>query len=559
MKTKLALALCLSLAALSLAANAADENVDWQMMSRIRDEGFSNSKVMQTLSQLSDVIGPRLTGSPGMKAANEWTRKQLEEWGLVNAHVEAWGEFGRGWSYSRAAVHMTQPVATTLLGYPKAWTPGTDGAVKAKVVKAKLETDADLEQWRGKLQGAIVMLGEPRELKPPDKVAFERHSEKELEELALFPIPGTRPQGRPDQPANRGDAQRRNRFQRTLREFLTAEKAVATIEGSRGDAGILFVQGGGSRVKGEPTGPLALVLAAEHFNRIARLVELKKDVELEVDVRAQFHDDDARGYNTVAEIPGTDKKGELVMLGAHLDSWHTGTGATDNAAGSAVTMEAVRILKALDVKPRRTIRIALWSGEEQGLLGSRNYVRNHFAARPDPRPEERDMPSFLRRDTGPLTLKPEHAKLSAYFNLDNGTGKIRGVYLQQNAAARPIFEAWLKPFEDLGAKTLTMRNTGGTDHLSFDGVGLPGFQFVQDEADYSTRTHHTNWDVYDRMQREDMLQASVIMAAFVYNAAMRTEMFPRKALPKDTQPAPAVAPAAAAKPAPGSRATTGQR
>jgi Zn-dependent M28 family amino/carboxypeptidase len=311
---------------------------------------------------------------------------------------------------------------------------------------------------------------------------------------------------------------------------------------------MLFVQGGGSRVKGEPTGPLALVMAAEHFNRIARLLELKKDVELEVDVRAQFHDDDSQGYNTIAEILGTDKKGELVMLGAHLDSWHTGTGATDNAAGSAVTMEVVRILKALDVKPRRTIRIALWSGEEQGLLGSRNYVRTHFASRPDPRPEDRDLPSAFTRNAGPLTLKPEHAKLSAYFNLDNGTGKIRGVYLQQNAAARPIFEAWLKPFEDLGAKTLTMRNTSGTDHLSFDGVGLPGFQFIQDEADYSTRTHHSNWDVYDRMQREDMMQASVIMAAFVYNAAMRPEMFPRKALPKDTQPAPAVAPAAAAAP-----------
>jgi hypothetical protein len=242
MKTKLALALCLSLAALSLAANANDESVDWQMMSRIRDEGFANSKVMQTLSQLTDVVGPRLTGSPGMKAANEWTRKQLEEWGLVNAHLESWGEFGRGWSYSRAVVHMLQPAATTLIAYPKAWTPGTDGPVKAKVVKAKLETDADLEQWRGKLQGAIVMLGEPRELLPPDKVAFTRHGEKELEDLSLFQIPGARPQGRqaqqgPGQPANRQEAQRRQRFQRTQREFLAAEKALATIEGSRGDAG----------------------------------------------------------------------------------------------------------------------------------------------------------------------------------------------------------------------------------------------------------------------------------------------------------------------------------
>lgn len=560
MKIKLALALCLSLVTLGLAANN-EESVDWQMMTRIRDEGFTNSKVMQTLSQLTDVLGPRLTGSPGMKLANEWTRKQLEDWGLVNAHLESWGPFGRGWSYSRASVHMTQPAAAPLLAYPKAWTPGTDGPVKAKVVKAKLEAEADLEPWKGKLQGAIVMLGEPRELRPPDKLAFTRRDEKGLEELALFQIPGSRPQTPPGQPANRQDAQRRQRFQRALREFLTAERALATLEASRGDAGILFVGGGGSREKDQNPGPLGLVMSAEHFNRIARLIELKKDVELELDVRAQFHDDDLMAYNTVAEIPGTDKKGEVVMLGAHLDSWHTGTGATDNAAGSAVTMEAVRILKALDVKPRRTIRIALWSGEEQGLLGSRNYVKQHFASRPDPSPEERDLPSALRRNTGPLTLKPEHAKLSAYFNLDNGTGKIRGAYLQQNAAARPIFEAWLRPFEDLGAKTLTMRNTGGTDHLAFDGVGLPGFQFIQDEGDYSTRTHHTNWDVYDRMQRDDMMQSSVIMAAFVYNAAMRPEMFPRKPLPKDASPAPAVAPAAAAKAAPakGGRATSGQR
>lgn len=561
MKTKLALALCLSLMAPGLAANANEENVDWQMLTRIRDEGFTNSKVMQTLSQLTDVLGPRLTGSPDLKQANEWTRKQLEEWGLVNAHLESWGPFGRGWSFSRASVHMIQPAAVPLLAYPKAWTPGTDGPVRAKVVKAKLEAEADLEQWKGKLQGAIVMLGEPRELKPPDKVAFTRRDEKALEDLALFQIPGPRPQGPPGQPATPQDFQRRQRFQRTLREFLSAEKAVATLEASRGDAGIVFVGGGGSRQKDQNPGPLGLVMAAEHFNRIARLIDLKKDVELEIDVRAQFHDDDLMAYNTVAEIPGTDKKGEVVMLGAHLDSWHTGTGATDNAAGSAVTMEAVRILKALDVKPRRTIRIALWTGEEQGLLGSRAYVKEHFASRPDPKPEERELPSFLRRDTGPLTLKPEHAKLSAYFNLDNGTGKVRGVYLQQNAAARPIFEAWLKPFEDLGAKTLTMRNTGGTDHLAFDGVGLPGFQFIQDEGDYSTRTHHTNWDVYDRMQREDMMQSSVIMAAFVYNAAMRPEMFPRKPLPKDASPAPA-APAVGggkAAPAKAEKATGPQR
>jgi Zn-dependent M28 family amino/carboxypeptidase len=296
------------------------------------------------------------------------------------------------------------------------------------------------------------------------------------------------------------------------------------------------------------------VLSAEHFNRIGRLLDMKKDVELEIEVRAQFHDEDPMAYNTVAEIPGTDKKAEIVLLGAHLDSWHTGTGATDNAAGSAVCMEALRILKALDVKPRRTIRIGLWTGEEQGLLGSHAYVAEHFGSRPEPSPEERDMPSRLRGVTGPLTLKPDHRRLSVYFNLDNGTGKVRGIYLQQNAAAHPIFEAWLKPFADLGATTLSMRNTRGTDHLSFEDVGLPGFQFIQDRGDYQTRTHHTNWDVYDRIQREDMLQASVIMAGFAYNAAMRDAMFPRKAMPKDPVPSPAPSPDPAAGQAAGSTA-----
>lgn len=541
MKRTITFALPLTLLAAGVASGG--EEVDWGMMTRIRDEGFANSKVMQTLQQLTDVIGPRLTGSPGMKQANDWTRQQLAEWGLVNAALEPWGPFGRGWSFDRAAVHMIEPAGGPLLAYPKAWTPGTEGAVRGKVVKAKLESEADFEPLKGKLAGAIVLLGEARDLKPPDKLAFTRHDEQGLAELALFPIPGPRPSAPPGQPQNREGFLRRQRFSRALREFLTAEKALATVEAGRGDAGIVFVGGGGSRQKDENPGPPALVLASEHFNRVARLLALDKPVELELDVRARFHDDDPMGYNTVAEIPGTDKRAELVMLGAHLDSWHAGTGATDNAAGSAVAMEAVRILKALDVKPRRTIRIALWTGEEQGLLGSRAYVRQHFAARPDPRPEERELPSFLRRDQGPLTVKPDHARLSAYFNLDNGTGKVRGVYLQQNAAARPIFEAWLAPFADLGATTLTMRNTGGTDHLSFDGVGLPGFQFIQDEADYSTRTHHTNWDTYDRMQREDMMQASVIMAAFVYNAAMRAEMFPRKPLPRDA--APAAAPAGA--------------
>ncbi|HEY8148257.1 MAG TPA: M20/M25/M40 family metallo-hydrolase, partial [Vicinamibacteria bacterium] len=315
---------------------------------------------------------------------------------------------------------------------------------------------------------------------------------------------------------------------------------LATIEVSPTDAGVVLVGRGGSWVKDEDPGVPALVMAAEQYNRLARLVDRDVEVELELDVRSRFHDDDPTAYNTVAEIPGMDKRGEVVMLGAHLDSWHAGTGATDNAAGSAVAMEAVRILQALDVKPRRTIRVALWSGEEEGLMGSKAYVAEHFGTRagtPDPR--ERDLPSFLRRDpTGPVTTKPDHVRLSAYFNVDNGTGKIRGIYAERNAAVAPIFEAWLRPLHDLGATTVTLRHTGGTDHLPFDAVGLPAFQFIQDEADYETRTHHTNLDVYDRLQKTDLMQAAVVLATFVYDAAARPERLPRRPLTRDVPASP---------------------
>ncbi len=535
---RLALALGASLVAVAAASRA--ESVDYGTVTLIREEGFNGSKVMETLAQLTDVLGPRLTGSPAAKKANEWTRDQLATWGLVNAHLESFGPFGRGWSLERASVHAILPFTAPLIALPKAWTPGTEGPVRGKVVKAKLESEADLEKHKGKLAGMIVLLSDGRELKGPDKPLFRRYSEQELHDLALFELAERR--GARAAPAvDREAARKRFRFQKTLREFLLEEKALASVEPSDRDAGVLWVAGGGSREKGVNPGVPALVMAAEHYNRLSRLLDRKMEVELEIDVKARFHDDDEMAYNTIAEIPGTDKQPEVVMLGAHLDSWHGGTGATDNAAGSAVAMEAVRILKALDVKPKRTIRIALWTGEEQGLLGSRAYVKEHLASRPDPTdPEEKDLPAYLRRaPSGPLEVKPEHAKLSAYFNFDNGTGKIRGVYTQGNVAAGPIFEAWLKPFADLGATTITNRNTGGTDHQSFDGVGLPGFQFIQDEADYSTRTHHTNMDVYDRLQKEDLMQASIIMASFVYHAAMRAERFPRKPPPRErAQPAP---------------------
>jgi hypothetical protein len=538
------LAVWLPLAAAISPLHAAEEAVDLPAITRIREEGFGNSKVMETAERLTDVLGPRLTGSPKLKEANEWARQQLTTWGLANARLEPWGPFGRGWTMERAVVQMVAPVRTPLIAYPKAWTPGTSGPVRGKLVRATLRDKDDLEKQKGKLAGTIVMLNPARILSAPDRPLFRRYSDDELSDLAQF-------QATERPPFNLEERAQRSRFQKTLREFLAAEKVLATVEPSERDGGVVRVGGGGSRRVGEETGPPALVMAAEHYNRLSRLMEDKQEVELEIDVQATFHDADAMAYNTVAEIPGTDKADEVVMLGAHLDSWHAGTGATDNAAGCAVVMEAVRILKALGVKPRRTIRVALWTGEEQGLLGSRAYVQEHLASRPVPQdPDERELGAWRAR--GPITVKPPHAKFSAYFNLDNGTGKVRGIYTQRNASALPIFQAWLEPLKDLGMDTVTNRSTFGTDHLAFDGVGLPGFQFIQDQADYSTRTHHTNMDVFDRLQKDDLMQASVVMASFVYGAAMRETPFPRKPMPVDRPEAsPSPSPEPSPSPGPG--------
>ncbi len=506
-------------------STVAVEPVDLDAVTRIRDEGFRRSQVMETLRYLTDRIGPRVTGSPQMKRANEWTRDKLAAWGLARARLEAY-EFGRGWSFARAAVHMVQPHQGPLIALPEGWTPGTGGPVRGEVVRVSLKEEKDLEAQRGKLAGKIVFLDEPPALEPDDEPAFERYEAEDLEEIARYPIVADRADWR-------ARARKRWEFREKLRRFLEEEKVLATVEASSRRGGLVRVGGGGSPRPGEPLGVPSLVMTAEHYNWVARLLEEGEKVELELDIETRFHEEDTNAYNTLAEIPGTDKADELVMAGAHLDSWHAGTGATDNAAGCAVMMEALRILRALDVKPRRTIRLALWSGEEQGLLGSEAYVREHFAAWPEPEDaEERALPRYLWRQRGALQLRPDHAKLAAYFNLDNGAGKIRGIYAQDNAAARPIFEAWLEPLRDLGADTVTLRTTGGTDHMSFERVGLPGFQFIQDRLDYFTRTHHTNMDGYDAIVREDLMQAAVVVATFLYHAAMRAQPLPRKPLPR---------------------------
>ena len=519
---------------------------------RIKDEGMNRSQVMQTLSYLSDVIGPRLTASPNLKRANEWTRDKLTSWGVENAHLEAWGPFGRGWVLKDFSAEAVEPQTIPLIAYPKAWSPDVK-ITNGDVVYIDAKDENDLQRFKGLLHNKIVLTGPMREVKARFEPMGTRDSDKELLELADASDPGKGSPPRRFSPAN-------PRFQTFLKnaifssrkqQFFIDEGVALAIDPSEGDGGTLFVQSATVPNQLDMSSPIAtvrslflgrihpydknppkiipqMVLAVEHYNRLVRIIQAGEKVQLNVKIDGSFIDSDLMAYNTVGEITGTDKKDELVMVGGHMDSWHAGTGATDNGAGVAVAMEALRILKALKLQPRRTIRIALWSGEEQGLLGSKAYVQQHFG-----KADESEDASFARMVNGggvPPKIVPgsEYDKLSAYFNLDNGTGKIRGVYLQGNELVRPIFRQWLEPFRDMGAATLTISNTGGTDHLSFDAIGLPGFQFIQDEIEYDTRTHHSNQDVFDRIQADDLKQAATIMAAFLYNTAMRDDKLPRK-------------------------------
>lgn len=548
-------------------ATAPVYNAPKEVIDKIKDEGLNRSQVMKTISYMTDVIGPRLTGSPGLKRANEWTRDQLTSYGLQNGRLESWGPFGRGWTLKRFTAMVDGPTAFPLIAYPKAWSPGTDTltpkpvatptskkgkntppptaptstAYTGEVIHFNAQNEAELEQYKGKLKGKIVLVGAMRELKPEMEPQGTRRDEKNLLDLANAPDPNApRPAGVAPNPP--GNFQQNFQFASRRFRFLHEEGAAILIDvAGKGDGGTIFVSGAqavqpATPTPGQPamnvrtvgaTVPVQLTSTPEHFNRLVRMISAGEKPSMTVDLAVDFQDQDANAYNTVAEIPGTDKADEVVMLGGHLDSWHGATGATDNAAGCAVMMEAVRIIQALGLKPRRTIRIALWSGEEQGLLGSRAYVRQHLGYRGDG-----TTPQFGGGGQGAaqlaLTKLPDYDKFAAYYNIDNGTGKIRGVYLQGNEKARPIFRQWLAPFKEMGANTLSSGNTGGTDHLAFDAVGLPGFQFIQDEVEYSTRTHHSNMDSYDRIQADDMKQMAIILAAFVYQTAMMDERFPRK-------------------------------
>ena len=496
---------------------------DIETINKIKNEGLSNSKVMDIAFHLTDASGPRLTNSPGYFRAANWAKDELTKMGLVNAALEPWGDFGTGWEQTRCYVAMTAPYYTPIVAIPRAWTGSTSGkkAISSEVILINAKDSAELYQnYSGKIKGKIVMLYSTDTLHPSFTPDGARLADSSLEKMAnAKPDTG---RGGGNRNFNNNTAQMNARrqqqaLQRQMGDFYKQEQPalVLSING-RGNDGTVFVQNGGSYAKDAENNYAWVMLSSDDYLRIQRIVMSGQKVEIEANVKTKFYDKDIKGYNVVAEIPGTDPvlKDEIVMIGGHLDSWHGATGATDNGAGSAVMIEVMRIIKTLGLQPKRTIRIALWSGEEEGLLGSRGYVKNHFA------------------DPADMVLKPDHGKISAYYNLDNGSGKVRGIYLQGNKNAGPIFEKWLAPFNELGAKTITINNTGGTDHQSFDAVGIPGFQFIQDPLEYDTRTHHTNMDTYDHLVPEDLKQAATIIAAFVFNTAQLDEKIPRKDLPK---------------------------
>ena len=517
----------------------ATENLDLSMYQRIRDEGLGHSHVMEYASALTDGIGPRLTGSPNLKHANEWTRDQFTAMGCSNAHLEDWGEFGMGWRQLNTWARMTAPDTAVFIAQALPWSPSSHGPINGRAIWVDAKEEKDLDKYRGKLAGKIVFFGEMRPVPPVDKPLFERKDDADLKKIAEYPV------HHEDFEKQLQEFVKKLDFREKAGQFLAAEHAIAVVIPGRdgrnggGSGGTIFDDGGSGMgwftYKREHAAPLpAVVMAIENYGRVYRLVKANVPVNIEMDVETEFLGDHEHGFDTLAEIPGTDPKlkGEVVMVGGHLDSWASGTGATDNGAGSVVAMEVMRILNALKVQPRRTIRVALWTGEEQGEFGSYGYVKQHFGFVPlSTAPDQLKLPEFMRKPAGPVELKPDQQKISGYFNVDNGSGKIRGVYLQENAAIAPIFQQWIAPLNDLGVTTLTMRNTGGTDHEAFDAVDIPGFQFIQDQLDYGSRTHHSNMDVYERLQPDDLAQAAVVEAIFVYNAAMRDQMLPRKPLP----------------------------
>lgn len=517
--------LCLSV----WAYGQAYEPVDTVTINKIKQEGLQRSKLMNNLSMLTDVYGPRLTLSPNFRKAAEYAKATLEAYGLQNVQIDYWGEeFGRGWELKKFTLQSVEPMTTPIIAYPKAWTHGIKGTVTADAVYLEVKTEADLAKYKGKLKDKIVLFSAPVPVKPGFTADARRFNDSTLLAMSNAGTPAEGGQG-----GFGGPNREAQQLAFAKWDFCMKEGAIAVFEPSpaaRLEDGTILV--GAATIPYPPDVPQTsraraqhanapktlpqVVVSDEHYNRMVRQIQQGRNVKLELSLETEFTPA-AQGFNVTGEIPGSDLKDEVVMIGAHLDSWHAGTGATDNGAGSAVMMEAMRILKSVGAQPRRTIRVALWGGEEQGLLGSRSYVKRTLGERLD---------KAAPYDS--IVLKPAAQKFSCYFNMDNGTGKYRGVFLQANEAVRPIFRAWLQPFEKMGASTLTLRNTGSTDHVPFDAIGIPAFQFIQDPIEYSSRTHHTNMDVFDKVLEADLKHNAVITASFAWSAANRPGLLPRK-------------------------------
>lgn len=496
-------------------------DVNLSAIQRIKAEAFQRSEVMEHAFWITDVHGPRLTNSPGHRQAAAWIAKRLESFGLSLVALEPAEFHGRSWQTTHYEGHLIAPSYTPIIGQPLAYTRGTDGPVQGTPVHAVLESEADLETWRGRLRGRIVLI-EPMKAQPLLSAPLShRWTDAELAEEAMAPPPGVVPcrefrlgaGGGPCPAFPPAEAARRREFRQRVQAFLAQEGAAVILVQGTGNStgGTVFGMSGGSPNPSTPEAPCTIALTPEHYNRIVRLLDRQVPVTVAFNVKAEILEP-AASFNVVGELPGGRLRDEVVLVGAHLDSWAIGTGATDNAAGTAIAIEAMRILAASRLPLDRTVRIALWASEELALFGSRAYVRRHFA--------------------DPATMKPspEHDRFSAYFNIDQGGGRIRGVYLQGNEAARPSIARWLTPWHDLGATIVTSRDQS-SDNKAFEEVGLPNFSFLQDDLEYGTRTWHSNMDVYDRLQPGDMMQAAAVVASFLYHAANAAERLPRKPLP----------------------------
>jgi hypothetical protein len=492
---------------------------------RIIDQGTNHSQVMTTAQHLTDVIGPRLPNSPQMRAAEAWTQAKFREWGLSNVRKEGF-PFGRGWSIDRSSVRMTAPRPIQLTAIPIAWTPAA--RVTAPVIVAPMRRERDFARWRGQLRGKVVMVTRPTDLRDPTDPVVQRLSGEEISKLDTFEQPRFDPTALPRN-------LRRSDFPQKLDAFLKAEGAVAYATMSRNDGKLVHGEGWAFEV-GSPAAIPGVEIAAEDYRRLARLAKMSPAPTLEIENAVRFHDDDTQAYNILADIPGSDPKAGYVMAGAHLDSWVAGDGAADNAAGSAVVMEAARILRASGVRPKRAIRFALWNAEEEGLLGSIAYIQRHIATRgpAGAAPLNGDKLYYSFSNQWPITPLPGHRDLAAYFNIDNGSGKIRGIYAERNPAAAPMLREWLSPFAAMGASSVVVSPTTGTDHVFMQSVGIPGFQFIQDPLDYDSRVHHTSVDTFDHLKGEDMRQASIVLASVLLSAADADQPLPRPPLP--TQP-----------------------